>query len=163
MSNASPCARSSLRSTPSRTMGQESRRPYPSCVQIQMRGRLILALPHPSTKRPAPVREFPRPIHPIARETNTCGHAPTNPNANVESPVSKYPATATGLRKCGRSATHPPASFAKLETPSATPSMIPSAYAGAPSPATKSAAVMCRFHVPSRNTDSPDQFQKRRA
>src|ERR1700690_2598582 len=37
-----------------------------------------------------------------------------------------------GLRAWGRSASQPPASFAKLEKPSATPSMMPSATAGAP-------------------------------
>src|SRR5271167_525120 len=38
----------------------------------------------------------------------------------------------TGFRRAGRSAIQPPANFAKLERPSETPSMIPSAYAGAP-------------------------------
>src|SRR5690348_18223778 len=37
-----------------------------------------------------------------------------------------------GLRHAGRSAIHPPASFAKLERPSDIPSMTPSATAGAP-------------------------------
>src|ERR1700736_3356816 len=37
-----------------------------------------------------------------------------------------------GLRQAGRSAIHPPASFAKLERPSEIPSITPSAYAGAP-------------------------------
>src|SRR5271169_1579824 len=37
-----------------------------------------------------------------------------------------------GLRAWGRSASQPPASFAKLEKPSATPSMMPRATAGAP-------------------------------
>src|ERR1700728_1126051 len=37
-----------------------------------------------------------------------------------------------GLRHLGRSAIHPPASFAKLESPSETPSITPSANAGAP-------------------------------
>src|ERR1700722_3450206 len=43
-----------------------------------------------------------------------------------------YPATAEGLRNGGRSAIHPPASFAKLAMPSETPSMTPSATGGAP-------------------------------
>src|ERR1700722_15011858 len=37
-----------------------------------------------------------------------------------------------GLRHLGRSAIQPPASFAKLEKPSETPSITPSAKAGAP-------------------------------
>src|SRR5580658_7710405 len=37
-----------------------------------------------------------------------------------------------GLRSLGRSAIHPPANFAKLENPSETPSITPSANAGAP-------------------------------
>src|SRR5271154_3170344 len=37
-----------------------------------------------------------------------------------------------GLRSVGRSAIQPPASFAKLESPSETPSITPSANAGAP-------------------------------
>src|SRR5277367_5478528 len=37
-----------------------------------------------------------------------------------------------GLRHLGRSAIQPPASFAKLERPSDTPSITPSANAGAP-------------------------------
>src|SRR5580700_6861200 len=37
-----------------------------------------------------------------------------------------------GLRHLGRSAIQPPASFAKLERPSETPSITPSAKAGAP-------------------------------
>ncbi len=37
-----------------------------------------------------------------------------------------------GLRHAGRSAIQPPASFAQLERPSETPSITPSAYAGAP-------------------------------
>src|SRR5271163_1302849 len=37
-----------------------------------------------------------------------------------------------GLRNCGRSAIQPPANFAKLESPSETPSITPSANAGAP-------------------------------
>src|SRR5580704_3904956 len=37
-----------------------------------------------------------------------------------------------GLRNFGRSAIHPPANFAKLERPSETPSITPSANAGAP-------------------------------
>src|SRR6202034_61046 len=37
-----------------------------------------------------------------------------------------------GLRHLGRSAIHPPASFAKLQSPSETPSITPSANAGAP-------------------------------
>src|ERR1035441_4127027 len=40
-----------------------------------------------------------------------------------------------GFRHRGRSAINPPATFAKLESPSETPSMIPSATAGAPRPA----------------------------
>src|SRR5271163_4699530 len=37
-----------------------------------------------------------------------------------------------GLRSLGRSAIQPPANFAKLESPSETPSITPSANAGAP-------------------------------
>src|ERR1700688_3181864 len=37
-----------------------------------------------------------------------------------------------GLRSSGRSAIQPPANFGKLESPSETPSITPSAYAGAP-------------------------------
>src|SRR5579864_2491029 len=37
-----------------------------------------------------------------------------------------------GLRSEGRSAIQPPASFAKLDNPSETPSIMPSATAGAP-------------------------------
>src|SRR5580658_8141576 len=89
--------------------------------------------PASSVSRDGP--RLPRPTHPSARITRIAGQLGAKAYANVESPVAKYPMMPVGLRKRGRSAIQPPANFAKLESPSETPSITPSANAGAPRPA----------------------------
>src|ERR1700678_4436097 len=75
---------------------------------------------------------LPRPTQPRARISRIAGQVCAKAYANVESPVAKYPMMPVGLRHLGRSAIQPPASVAKLERPSETPSITPSANAGAP-------------------------------
>src|ERR1700678_1876487 len=75
---------------------------------------------------------LPRPTQPRARISRIAGQVCAKAYANVESPVAKYPMMPVGLRSLGRSAIQPPANFAKLDSPSETPSITPSANAGAP-------------------------------
>ena len=75
----------------------------------------------------------PRATQPAIRSKPACHTAVASPIAAVRIAVAVYPPTAVVLRRSGSSASAPPPSLATPPSPSASPSITPSAAAGAPS------------------------------